>query len=157
VERAALSDQVRAEWDIYYKLDALLEKHFGRSGGPRLVSSLYNELIQNIFVHTIRFGTFRLPNKLGVFRLVRRRPSYWQLKRHGKEGRRPPSVDLKYLEGEAVLLALGRLAKGRSKVPPRLVRETRRLGREQVAGLVAVSSRELQQFLRQVNKETNDE
>lgn len=146
--KASLSDQTRAEWDIFYQIDQLLEQKFGRSGGPRFVARMYDALVIKIFSHAIKTGTFRLPASLGTLRLCRRRPAYYQ-KATGKEGRRPPNIELRYVEGDSVKQALGRPVPRRASKPPRLVRETRRLAAEQVAGLVGVSVRDIRKFLKE--------
>lgn len=147
-----LAEQQQAEFDIFDMIDAKLVKKFGKSPGPRFVQRLYDDLLLHIVSHTIRIGNYRLPYALGSLRLSRLRARSTK-REDGTRVTGKPTVRLKWEEGEAIRVALGRQKRPRNRRIPTLVRLVAAHEREQVAALATVTANDMKALLKELNKQ----
>jgi hypothetical protein len=143
-----LTPESLAEFDLFDFIDHELTAQFGSNGGSKFVQRLYSDLIIQILAQVLRVGTFRLPAGLGSFRLVRRRASFY-VNAQGEKVRRSPSARLVYIEGDSVLLALGRRPVKATRRPPKLARLVNQFHKEQVRAIQKVTTVEIRKYLKE--------
>ncbi len=112
------------------------------------MQKLLDELFISVVAHTIRNGFFRLPAKLGSFRLCRMPPSSTPATATSKPKKRLPMVRLEFSEGDTVKVALGKTFNFDYARPHKLTRKVRAREQEQVAAMVDATRADIAAFLK---------
>ncbi len=133
-----LSTEHQATFDLYDRVAAVMEKRLGRKVTSRLVTQVVNVVLTDVVFQAMFYGQFKFPSKLGMLRLERLRPTW--MKVDGVKTQRPAQAVLRFVEGDAVLAALGRRRQIDRKT---LMNRTTAFPAEQAASVAAQTAEEL--------------